>query len=65
MPSFCRVAIDNFAVIFLWRSLAVNLSCDLFHPLIPDIGCKLNLIWTTCVKSDQPELSTQCVGSPG
>ena len=35
MPSFCRAAIDNLAVIFLWRSLAackleVNLSCDLF-----------------------------------
>ena len=24
--------IDNIAVIFLWRSLAVNLSCDLFQP---------------------------------
>ena len=37
MPSFCRAAIDNIAVIFLWRSLAacklaVNLSCDLFQP---------------------------------
>ena len=24
MPSFCRAAIDNFAVIFLWRSFAAS-----------------------------------------
>ena len=29
MPSFCRAAIDNIAVIFLWRLLVFNLSCAL------------------------------------
>ena len=38
--SFCRAAIDNFAVIFLWRSLAVNLSCDLFQP---PLGFKVDI----------------------